>query len=139
MSTIADHALAFFDACGTGRGWDGCAAFRHADATFPRRGETFGGRRTVHEYVEAMKGMIAGPLPDAAYEIRSFAVDDARRSVAGFAVFSAPHAGVGGPLPPAGRRVETGFVHVMEFDGDRIRHVTKVWNDGFAMRRAGGA
>jgi len=25
----------------------------------------------------------------------------------------------------------------MDFEGDRIRHMTKIWNDGFAMRQLG--
>jgi len=36
-----------------------------------------------------------------------------------------------------GKTVETDYLDVMEFDGDRIRHRTKIWNDGFAMRQLG--
>jgi hypothetical protein len=25
----------------------------------------------------------------------------------------------------------------MDFDGDRIRHMTKIWNDGFTLRQLG--
>ena len=28
-------------------------------------------------------------------------------------------------------------IEVMEFDGDRIRHMTKIWNDGFALKQVG--
>jgi len=92
---------------------------------------------TLEGYTEAMKGLIAGPIPDASYEIKSFAVDPERGSVSGFAVFKGTHAGDGGPIPPTGKRVETDYVYVMEFDGDRIRHMTKIWNDGYAMRQLG--
>ena len=34
------------------------------------------------------------------------------------------------------RQVATEYVYVMEFDGDRIRHITKIWNDKFASRAA---
>jgi hypothetical protein len=27
----------------------------------------------------------------------------------------------------------------MDFDGDKIRHMTKVWNDGITMRQLGWA
>jgi len=27
----------------------------------------------------------------------------------------------------------------MEFDGDKIRHMTKIWNDGITMRQLGWA
>ena len=40
-------------------------------------------------------------------------------------------------MPPSGKMVETDYVYVMEFEGDRIRHMTKIWNDGFAMRQLG--
>jgi len=29
------------------------------------------------------------------------------------------------------------YVYVMEFDGDRIRHMTKIWNDGVSMTQLG--
>jgi hypothetical protein len=28
---------------------------------------------------------------------------------------------------------------VMDFDGDKIRHMTKIWNDGLTMRQLGWA
>jgi hypothetical protein len=30
-------------------------------------------------------------------------------------------------------------VYVMDFDGDRIRHMTKIWNSGIALRQLGWA
>ncbi len=43
----------------------------------------------------------------------------------------------GGPRPPTGKRFVSGSV--FEFDGDRTRDVTKLWNDADAMREAGCA
>ena len=34
MSSIKETAEQFFEACETGKGWDGCQAYCHADATF---------------------------------------------------------------------------------------------------------
>jgi hypothetical protein len=28
-------------------------------------------------------------------------------------------------------------VYVMQFDGDRIRHMTKIWNDAFSLQQLG--
>jgi hypothetical protein len=28
-------------------------------------------------------------------------------------------------------------VYVMDFDGDRIRHLTKIWNDGISLVQLG--
>ncbi|MCW2520497.1 MAG: nuclear transport factor 2 family protein [Mycobacterium sp.] len=30
-------------------------------------------------------------------------------------------------------------IRVMEFDGEKIRHMTKIWNDGHTLRQLGWA
>ena len=35
--TITETAQAFFEACESGEGWEGCSAYCHSDATFPPR------------------------------------------------------------------------------------------------------
>ncbi len=137
MSSIKETAAEFFDACESGKGWEDCERYCHPDASFAVQADTFMGLKSLKEYTEAMKGLLAGPLPDATYEIRAFAVDEDRHRVSGFGVFKATHTGDGGPVAPTGKRVETDYVYVMDFDGDRIRHMTKIWNDGFAMRQLG--
>jgi len=137
MSKIKQTAAQFFDACETGQGWEACRSFCHSDASFSAQTDVFEGIQTVEAYTEAMKGLLAGPIPDGGYELRAFAVDEDRRSVCGYAIFKGTNSGEGGPVPPTGKLVETDYVYVMEFDGDRIRHMTKIWNDGFAMRQLG--
>ncbi len=54
--------------------------------------------------------------------------------------FSASHksrSGPGGPCSPTGKSLESDYVYVMEFDGDKIRHMTKIWNAGIAMKQLG--
>lgn len=82
------------------------------------------------------KGLLT-PVPDGHYEVRSFAVDEDRNNVAAYSVFRGTHTGEGGPVPPTGKRVETDYVYIMEFEGDRIRHMTKVWNDGVSLKQLG--
>ena len=91
---------------------------------------------TVEAYADWMKGLFT-PVPDGSYELRSFAVDEGRNSVMAYAVFRGTHTGDGGPVPATGKRVEADYVYVMEFDGDRIRHMTKIWNDGVSMQQLG--
>jgi len=134
---MKESAAKFFDACETGGGWSACQEFCHADATFSAQTDVFAGIETLEAYTEAMKGLLSGPIPDGSYELRSFAVDEERGNVSGYAVFKGTQTGEGGPVPPTGNRVETDYVYVMEFDGERIRHMTKIWNDGFAMRQLG--
>jgi len=83
-----------------------------------------------------MKGLFT-PVPDAQYELRSFAVDEGRKNVMGYGVFRGTHTGPGGPVPPTGKKVEADYVYVMDFDGDRIRHMTKIWNDGISLKQLG--
>ena len=136
MSSIRDTAQQFFDACETGKGWDACQPYCHADATFSSQTEALEGVDTVEGYTEWMKGLYT-PLPDASYEVRSFAVDDARQNVAAYSVFRGTHTGEGGPVPPTGNKVEADYVYVMDFDGDQIRHLTKIWNDGISLKQLG--
>jgi predicted ester cyclase len=135
--SMKEIAAQFFDACETGKGWEACRQYCHPSATFANQGHTFEGIETLEGYTEAMKGLLAGPIPDGSYEIRSFAVDEERGHVSGYAVFNGHHTGEGGPVPPTGKLVHTDYVYVMEFEGDQIRHMTKIWNDGFAMRQLG--
>ena len=96
------------------------------------------GVNTLQAYTEWMKGLFT-PVPDGKYELRSFAVDEDRNSVMAYAVFRGTHTGNGGPVPATGKRVEADYVYVMNFDGDRIRHMTKIWNDGVSMTQLGWA
>src|SRR5689334_20324034 len=136
MGTIRDTAQQFFDACETGKGWDGCAPFCHADATFTSQTDALAGVDTLEAYTEWMKNLLT-PLPDGTAEVRSFAVDETRNNVAASGVFRGTHSGDGGPVPPTGKSAAVDYVYVMDFDGDKIRHMTKIWNDGYTMRQLG--
>ena len=114
---IRNTAQLFFDACETGKGWAGCGQYCHPDATFSAQTGALAGIQTLQQYTEWMKGLY-GPCPGATYEIKSFAVDEERKNVAGYGVFRATHTGQGGPVPPTGKRVEADYVYVMQFDGD---------------------
>jgi predicted ester cyclase len=138
MSSMNETALEFFDACETGKGWAGCQKYCHPGATFSSQTGALAGVNSLEAYTDWMKGLFT-PVPDASYEIRSFAVDDARKSVAAYGVFRGTHTGQGGPIPPTGKTVEADYVYVMNFEGDRIRHMTKIWNDGFSLKQLGWA
>jgi predicted ester cyclase len=137
-STMKETAERFFDAIETGKGWDVCSAYCHPAATFSSQTDALAGIDTLEGYAEWMKGLYT-PLPDARYELKAFGVDEERHIVLGFGVFRATHTGEGGPVPPTGKQIEADYVYSMEFDGDRIRHMTKIWNDGFSMKQAGWA
>src|SRR5262245_5308058 len=132
MASMADTARAFFDACETGKGWDGCKPYCRPDATFAAQAEPLAEVRTLQQYADWMKGLMT-LMPDGGYTVKSFAVDSERNNVCAYAVFSGTHTGQGGPVPPTGRKTASDYVYVMEFDGDKIRHMTKIWHAGWAL------
>ena len=44
-----------------------------------------------------------------------------------------------GPRERTGNTVATDYVYVMDFDCDRIRHMTKIWNDTISLQQLGWA
>jgi steroid delta-isomerase-like uncharacterized protein len=138
VASIRSTAQQFFDACETGKGWDGCKAYCHPAATFSAQAGALNGVDTLEGYTEWMKGLFT-PVPDGSYDLRSFAVDEDRNSVMAYAVFSGTHTGDGGPVPATGKRVAADYVYVMKFDDGRIRHMTKIWNDAVSMAQLGWA
>ena len=92
--------------------------------------------KTLAQYTDWMKGIMT-VLPDGHYEVKSFATDETRNNVAAYGVFHGTHTGPGGPVPPTGRRTSTDYVYVMQFEGDKIVHMTKIWHAGLAMKELG--
>jgi ketosteroid isomerase-like protein len=136
--TMKDTATAFFEACETGKGWDGCKAWCHDGATFSCQSDALAGTTTLADYAEWMKGLFT-PVPDGRYKITAFAVDEDRHTVVAAAEFHGTQTGPGGPVAPTGKSVVSDYAYVMHFDGDRIAHMTKIWNDLQALRGLGWA
>jgi ketosteroid isomerase-like protein len=137
MASDIDTARAFFEACETGKGWEGCRAYCAPDATFAAQSEPLAEVRTLQQYADWMKGILT-VLTDGHYELKSFAADPERGNVCAFATFIGTHL-TGGPVPPTGKTTRTDYVYIMEFKGGRIAHMTKVWNSGHALKELGWA
>jgi len=138
MSSIKGTAAQFFDDCETGKGWEVCQQYCHPGATFSAQAAALAGIDTLEGYTGWTKGLLT-PVPDGHYELRALAVDGDRNKVAVFSVFRGTHTGEGGPVPATGKQVEAEYVYVMDFDGDKIRHMTKIWNDGISLQQLGWA
>jgi len=136
--TMSESARAFFEACETGKGWSTCKTWCHDHATFSCQADALAGVTSLSGYAEWMKGLL-GPIPDGRYELKAFATDTDRGAVVAAAVFHGTHTGDGGPVPATGKRVAADYVYVMDFDGAKIRHMTKIWNDGHSLRALGWA
>lgn len=128
----------FFEACETGKGWEACKVYCNEDATFSSQTDALVGIETLEGYTEWMKGLLT-ILEDGNYEVKSFAADKERNSVCAVAVFRGTHTGEGGPVPPTGKTAVADYVYNMQFEGKRISHMTKVWNDAQTMRQLGWA
>ena len=138
MSAITEIAQRFFETCETGKGWDVCQAYCTSDATFSAQAEPLAGVRTLHEYTDWMQGLLTF-MPNGNYVLKSFATDADRNNVCAYGVFHATHTGEGGPCPPTGKSTTTDYVYVMQFEGEKICHMTKIWNAGWAMKELGWA
>ena len=122
-----------FDAYETGKGWEACKKWCHDGATFSCQSDVLADTATLEGYTEWTKGILT-PIPDGHYELKAFATDPDRNSVCAFAVFHGTNSGEGGPVASTGKSLAADYVYVMEFDGDKIRHMTKIWNDAQSLR-----
>jgi len=138
VNPLTSTAEKFFEACETGKGWEVCKAYCSPNATFAAQAEPLANVNTVAQYCDWMKGLFKF-IPDGRYELVSFATDDKRKNVCAYAVFHGTHSGPGGPMPPTGKKTATDYVYVMQFDGDKISHMQKIWNAGLAMKELGWA
>lgn len=133
-----EAARAFFEACETGKGWDGCKAFCQDGATFSCQADALADTNTLSDYAEWMKGLLT-PVPDGRYVLKAFAFDETYGTAVAAAEFHGTQTGEGGPIPPTGKSVVSDYAYVMQFDGDKISHMTKIWNDVHALRGLGWA
>ncbi|MTI42466.1 putative ester cyclase [Roseibium hamelinense] len=131
-----ETAKAFFEACETGQGWEACKPFCHDGATFSCQADALADTKTLADYAEWMKGLLT-PVPDGRYVLKAFAFDGAHNAAVAAAEFHGTQTGDGGPVPPTGKSVVSDYAYVMHFDGDRIVHMTKIWNDVHALRGLG--
>ncbi|ABE51251.1 Hypothetical protein Mbur_0243 [Methanococcoides burtonii DSM 6242] len=96
------------------------------------------GINTVEGYTEWMKNLLT-PIPDGHYELLFLAEDEERNSVAACAVFHGTQIGPGGPVPPTGKTAAADYTYLMIFEGNLIKHMTKIWNDMITLQQIGWA
>ena len=138
MSKHTDMATGFYDACESGKGWEGCKSFCTPDASFSCQSASMAQVTTVEQYTDWMKGLMT-VMPDAGYTLKGLGEDTDRGCVLAFGVFTGTHTGAGGPIEPTGKATKTEYVFVMQIEDGAIKHITKIWNDGFALSQLGWA
>ena len=136
--TMKEDAMAFFDACETGKGWDACKSYCTPTASFSAQADALADVTTVEAYTEWMKGLL-GVMPDGHYELKSFAVDEKHGNAVAAAVFHGTHTEPMGDTAPTGKKVAADYVYVMDFSDGKISHMTKIWNDVHSLKQLGWA
>lgn len=136
--TMMETATAFFEACETGQGWDACAAYCSADASFACQADALADTKTLEAYANWMQGLLT-PIPDGRYVLTAFAGDEGRGTAVAAAEFHGTQTGPGGPVAPTGKAVVSDYAYVMHFTDGKITHMTKIWNDVHALRGLGWA
>jgi hypothetical protein len=132
MASITAIANDFFAACEAGKGWETCKAYCAPNATFAAQAEPLADIKTLAEYTDWMKGLMT-IMPDGSYEVRSFATDTERNNVAAYGVFSGTHTG-----PPVSRPAKRrDRITSLQFTGDKVSHMTKIWHSGMALKELG--
>ena len=116
----------------------GCAQYCHDGATFSCQADALAEIGKLEGYADWMRDLLT-PIPDMHYELKSFSTDEAQSVVTAFAVVHGTQSGPGPVDPPTGKSIAGDYVYAMEFDGDRIRHMTKIWNDVHSLQQLGWA
>ena len=138
MSSNFESAKQFFEACETGKGWEGCKSFCHSDATFFSQMSALSEISALEGYCEWMKNLLI-PIPDGHYDLKFIGFDEVTNSATAVAVFHGTQTGPEGPVPPTGKTIAADYVYHMVFDGDLIKHMKKIWNDTISLQQLGWA
>jgi len=141
MSTLEQTAERFLQTVKPGQGWEAWQPFCHPDAGFRKLGTSAVGME-VHEslpdFAESTKVLVA-LFPDLRQELRSLAIDEEQDIAIAYMVTKGTHTGEGGPVPPTGQAFEVDVVWIMQFEDDRMRHLTLVMHDPVVDEQLGWA
>lgn len=131
-------ATAFFHACESLKGWEGCSQYVADNAVFSAQSEPLTDISTVEGYCEWMKGLGEGPLVGCSYELVSSSFDKENNTALFFGEFTGKHTGEGGPVAATGKETTADYVYALKMNGDgKVVHMTKIWNAPWTLRALG--
>lgn len=135
-----NNALAFFKACESLQGHEGCKAYMAENSTFEAQAEPIADIKSLAEYCDWMRDLGEGPLKGCSYEIKASALDAENNKVLIFGTFNGSHNGAGGPVEPTGKSTSADYVYVLTMNNNaKVVHLVKVWNAGWTMKDLGWA
>jgi hypothetical protein len=137
--TSYDTALKFFEACDSNEGWEGCKQYVVDEkAPFKSQAAALANIITIQDYTEWGKAFGTITAPGATYELHVGSFDEKTRKAVFFATYHGKHTGEGGPVEPTNKEMHSDYVYVLEMNAeDKIVAMTKIWNDGFALKQLG--
>ena len=124
---IRHNAHNFFNACESGKGWNGTKMFVlskespfNAEVTDSLPGPKLSDVKTVKDYTVWMAGVVKEFGPKATVEIKNSAVDKEHNTAIFYAVFANI----------------SDYVYTLNFDENtcKINSMHKIWNDGYAAK-----
>lgn len=122
--SVTASVMAFFDAIERGQGWQVCQKWCVADASFSCQAKMLAGVDTLAAYADWMKALYQH-IPDGDYDLKHHATTEDGTVVMAYAVFLGTAVGADG----AETALAEDYVYVIETEGGKIRHMTKIWND----------
>lgn len=120
--TRLDTARAFFEACDYGKGWKDCQSYCHKDASFETDSDTLAGVDSLDIYGDWMTEASAMFDDNVEVEVKAEAHDRDKDIVLIYAEIRGNV--IIGPEPMF---MKTDYVHAIHFNGEKISHITKVW------------
>jgi hypothetical protein len=136
--TNFETATAFFNACESLKGWEGCQQYVADDATFYAQSEPLVDVTTVEAYCEWMAGLGSVPLKGCSYVINTSAYDETNNTAIFFGTLSATHVGEGGPVPATNKSTSADYVYVIEMnEAGKVCKMTKIWNAPWTLKELG--
>jgi hypothetical protein len=139
MTSPYANALKFFEACESNEGWEGCKQYVvDNEAPFKAQAAALNEITTIQGYVEWVKAFGTITAPGATYELHVGCFDQTTRKAVFSATYHAKHTGEGGPVEPTNKEMHTDYVYVLDMNADdKIIAMSKIWNDGFALKQVG--
>jgi len=131
-------ATAFFHACESLKGWEGCREFVENNAKFTAQSEPLVDVSTVEQYCEWMAGLGGGPLVGCSYALHASSYDEKTRTALFFGTFTGVHTGDGGPVAATNQGTNSHYVYSIEMsNAGKVNHMTKIWNAPWALGELG--
>ena len=129
-------------ACDGGGGWAACKDLCVPDATFSCQSDTMGKFKTIQEYTDFMAAF-GQACPNPTWTTDASSWDGVTHTATFFCTYYCTHTvsvdGVG-PSTPTQRSAVSNYCCMVKTDpnrGNRIVHITKVWNDIWMLKELG--